>query len=287
MRPAVTPRVALATCRELPDLHEDDALLVPALASAGVAAVPAVWDDPAVDWAAFDLVVVRDTWDYVPRREQFLDWARSVPRLENPAAVLAWNTDKRYLRDLAAAGVPVVPTTWVEPGDGYAPPDGEHVVKPAVSAGARDTARYAPGEDSSAHVRDLLGAGRTVMVQPYLAAVDTDGETAVLSLGGVHSHAARKGPVLVPELDDPDDVAITPRTASAAQRAVADAALAAVPFAGPLLYSRADVVPGPDGGPLLIELELTEPSLFLAADPGAADRFAAVIAERVVRPAAR
>ena len=268
----------------MPDLFEDDAPLLPALAARGVDAVPAVWDDPSLDWASFDLVVVRSTWDYVPRRDEFVAWARSVPRLANPADVVAWNTDKRYLRELAAAGVPVVPTTWLEPGDAYSPPTGQHVVKPAVSAGARDTARYAAGEDSSAHVSRLLAAGRPVMVQPYVEAIDTEGETAVLYLGGRYSHAARKAPVLVPGLDDPDEVEITPREPSDAERALAEQALAAVP-GGPLLYARVDCVPGPDGSPVVIEVELTEPCLFLETADGAAERLADAIAA-TVRPAA-
>jgi len=279
------PRVAVATCAALPDLHEDDALLLPALAEVGVDAVPAVWDDPGVDWSVYDLVVVRSTWDYVPRREQYLAWARSVPRLANPAEVLAWNTDKRYLRELAAAGVPVVPTTWLEPGDRYVPPPGEHVVKPTVSANAADTARYAAGADSTDHVRRLLDAGRPVMVQPYLASVDADGETAVVSVGGEYSHTARKAPVLVPDLVDPEDVEITARDPSVAERAVADTALAAVAW-DDLLYARVDLVPGPDGSPVVIELELAEPSLFLGTAPVAAERLAAAIAARVAGPVA-
>jgi hypothetical protein len=194
--------------------------------------------------------------------------------------VIAWNTDKRYLRDLADAGVPVVPTTWVEPGDVYVPPAGEHVVKPVISAGARDTARYAPGEDSSEHVARLLAAGRPVMVQPYQAAIDVAGETAVLHLDGRYSHGARKAPVLVPGLDDPDDVDITAREPSAAERALAGQALAAVP-GGPLLYARVDVVPGPGGAPVVMELELTEPCLFLFTAAGAAERLAEAVAARV------
>ena len=278
------PAVALATCGELPDLFEDDAPLVPALTALGVDARPAVWDDPAVDWASFDLVVVRSTWDYTHRREEFVAWARSVPRLANPADVVAWNTDKRYLRDLAAAGVPVVPTTWLSPGDAYDPPAGEHVVKPTVSASARDTARYAPGEDSRPHVARLLDAGRDVMVQPYVADIETAGETSVLHLGGRYSHGARKAPVLVPDLADPDEVEITPREPSAAEREVAQAALAAVP-GGPLLFSRTDLVPGPDGTPLLLELELTEPCLFLFADLSAVDRFAGAVRDAAQRSA--
>jgi hypothetical protein len=271
------PRVAFATCAALPDLYADDRLLLAALATAGVDASPAVWDDPAVDWASYDLVVVRSTWDYTLRREEFLDWASSVRRLRNPFELLAWNTDKRYLGGLAAAGVPVVPTTYVAPGEPFEVPAYEHVVKPTVSAGARDTRRFAAGEDSTPHAAALLAAGRTVMVQPYQRAVDDAGETAVLLFRGELSHGARKAPVLVEGLADPDVVAITPRVPSAAEVEVAQAALAAVPTSEPLLYARVDLVPGPDGTPVLMELEATEPCLFLAQDAGAPVRLAAAI----------
>ena len=271
---AARPRVALATSSGLPELFEDDRLALGPLADLGVDAAPVVWDSGA-DWSAYDLVVVRSTWDYTLRREQFLDWACSVPRLANPFEVLVWNTDKRYLGGLR--DVPVVPTTFVAPGEAYEVPAYEHVVKPIVSAGARDTRRFRAGEDSSPHARALLRAGRTVMVQPYQAAVDSAGETALLLFGGAFSHAARKDPVLVTTLDHPDEVAITPRTASEPELEVAAAAVAAVPGGSPLLYARVDVVPGPDGTPVLMELEVTDPCLFLAQDPGAPARFAAAV----------
>ena len=273
----VRPRVALATSSALPDLFDDDRLLLGPLADLEVDAVPAVWDDPAVDWSSYDLVVVRSTWDYTLRRDEFLDWASSVPRLQNPSDVLVWNTDKRYLGALAASGVPVVPTTYVAPGERFEVPAYEHVVKPTVSAGARDTRRFAAGEDSAAHATALLEAGRTVMVQPYQRAVDQAGETAVLVFRDEVSHGARKAPVLVPDLDDPDDVEIRSRQPSPAEVEVALAALAAVPADEPLLYARVDLVPGPDGSPVLMELEVTEPCLFLAQDAGAPARFAAAV----------
>lgn len=276
----MTARVALATDAAHPDLFEDDAGLVPALAGLGVPAEPVAWDSGA-DWASYELVVVRSTWDYTRRHAEFLAWAASVPRLANPARVLAWNTDKRYLGELAAAGVPVVPTVFVAPGEVFAPPAYEHVVKPTVSAGARDTRRFAAAEDSTPHAQALLRAGRHVMVQPYAAAVDDAGETAVLVFDGAVSHSARKAPVLVPSLDDPDHVGITARTAAGPELAVARQVLDALPF-GELLYARVDLVPGPDG-PVLMELELTEPCLFLRQDPGATDRFAAAIAEALRR----
>lgn len=269
--------MALATFRGFPDLPPDERLLLRPLADLGIDVCVRLWDDPAVDWTSYDRVVVRSTWDYTWRREEFLDWAASVPRLLNPLDVLVWNTDKRYLAELAAAGLPVVPTAFVSPGETYQVPAQEHVVKPTVSAGSRDTVRFAAGADSRGHAQALLDAGRTVMVQPYQSQIEVAGETAVLLFLGEHSHAARKGPVLIPELQDPHDVPITPRAATPEQLELAAAAVAAVPTTGPLLYARVDMVPGPDGSPLLMELEVTEPSLFLGESPGAAERLAAAI----------
>jgi len=276
-------QVALATAAQLPDLDEDGAALLEALDAEGVQAAPVVWDSGA-DWAAYDLVVVRSTWDYDRRREQFLAWAASVPRLANPADVLAWNTDKTYLQALASAGVPVVETTWLVPGDVFTPPAGPYVVKPTVSAGARDTAAYDGGADATAHVQRLLAAGRPVMVQPYLPQVDVLGETSVLCFEGEVSHAASKSALLhvgAGVRNDIDSRAfVTPAEPSRAQVDLAKAALAVV--GQPLLYARVDLVPGPDG-PLLLELELTEPSLFLRHAEGATARFAAAVRRRADR----
>jgi hypothetical protein len=293
LAPASTARVALATCADLPELDPDDRLVLPALAANGVDVTIAIWDDPAVDWAGFDLVVLRDTWDYSQRRDEFVAWAERVPRLLNRASIVRWNTDKRYLADLAAAGVPVVPTTWIEPGQPWTAPDqGEWVVKPAVSAGSRDTGRYdltdpAHRDLAQAHVRRLQDAGRLVMVQPYLLSVDSYGETGVLFLGGERSHAIRKGQML--DGPDPGDgnrlfrpEVISPRIPTAQEVALAERTLAAVPGGtADLLYARVDMIAGPDGAPLVVELELTEPSLFLGTAAGAADRFADAIVRAI------
>lgn len=290
------PRIALATCRELPTGDEDGPVLLAACAAAGLDTEWRVWDDAAVDWSSYDLVVIRSTWDYVPRRDDFAAWAASVPRLANPAGVVDWNTEKVYLRDLEAAGVPIVPTRWLEPGDepGDLVTAGEVVVKPTVSAGARDTARYGPADAAraTAHAERLLADGRRVMVQPYLASVDEVGETAVMHVGGAYSHAIRKSALL--RAGEPDTVEglyrpeeITERQPSAAERELAELALAAVPGgAERLLYARVDVLPGPDGEPVVIEVELTEPSLFLLTVPAAADTFAAAIRAAATEPAA-
>jgi hypothetical protein len=288
-------RVALATCREFAQLDEDDRLVIPALAEREIRAEPAVWDDPAVDWEAYDLVVVRSTWDYIDDRDKFLAWAGSIPRLANTAGILRWNTDKRYLRELAQAGVPVVPTEWLEPGEDVAlPGDGEYVIKPSISAGSRDTGRFdlsdpAQRELAVKHAQNLPDRGATAMVQPYLDAVDTSGETAVLFLAGRFSHAIRKAPLLAGPDTAVDGLfraeAITQRQASRAELDTAEAALAAIPaeLASDVLYARIDLIPDGDGRPVLLELELTEPSLFLAHDGRAASSFAAAIGTHLDR----
>jgi glutathione synthase/RimK-type ligase-like ATP-grasp enzyme len=293
------PSVALATCREFPLLDDEDRLLIPALAELGITAVPAVWTDETIDWSAFDAVVVRETWDYSQDRPAFITWIRAVEAvtlLLNPAAVMEWNTDKRYLRTLAEQGMPVVPTLFLEPGDdpaGWTPAAGyaDFVVKPAVSAGSRDTMRYASDaslDDARKHVRGLLDAGRTVMVQPYLEAVDTIGETAVLFLGGQFSHAIRKGPLLARGVEGERveglfvQEQIDPRDPTSAELEAARRIVACIPggFEN-VLYARVDLIPGPDGMPQLLELELAEPSLFLSHNDGAPARLAEAIAARV------
>jgi len=286
------PRIALATCRALPAGDEDAGPLLAACSAAGLDAEWRIWDDPAVDWSSYDLVVIRATWDYAPRRDDFAAWAASVPRLANPADVVAWNTDKTYLRELTAAGVPVVPTAWFGPGAPVDWPDWpDLVVKPTVSAGSRDTARYGPGEQdrARAHADRLLAAGRPVMVQPYLAGIDSAGESMLVHVGGGYSHGFRKEAILRPG-ESPDTDAlfrpeqVTAREPTAAERVVAERALAAVPGGpGRLLYARVDLLPDEAGEPVVIELELTEPSLWLTSAPGSADRLAAAI-RTTVRP---
>ena len=281
-------RVALVTCAEVADLEADDRLVIAPLAARGVHAEPAVWDSADVHWSGYDLAVLRSTWDYPRRYQQFLVWTQSIPALANPADVVEWNTDKRYLSDLAQRGLPVVPTTWVVPGEVWRQPrPGTYVIKPTIGAGSLDTERYDLGDDrdrrrASVHVERLHAAGRDVMVQPYLSGVDHQGETALLYIGGEYSHAVRKGPMLTQE--DPGvhvlyrPEVITSEEATATEHAVAEQVLNAVP-GGPerLLYARVDLVPGADGNPVLLELELTEPSLYLGYATRAADRFADAI----------
>lgn len=282
------PHVALATCAELPDLDPDDRLLVPALAALGVEAVPQIWDEPFTDWGAFDLVVVRNTWDYVGRREEFLTWARAVPRLVNRPEVLAWSTDKRYIDDLRAARLPVVPTLFLEPGDRFPELEAEVVVKPAESGGARDTQRHTAEteKDAVALVHRIHASGRTAMVQPYLRGVeDGRGETALIYLGGAFSHAIHKGALLTGAQVVRHGLfvqeTIAPREPTSAERRVGDAVIDWVAGRfGAQTYARIDLLPA-FGGHLVLEVELVEPSLFLGTAAGAADRLAAVIAAAI------
>lgn len=298
-----TTRVGLATCSALPALHDDDRPLLDALARRGAEAEAVVWDDPDVDWEAYDLVVVRSTWDYSPRRDEFVAWARSVPRLANPADAIAWNTDKGYLRVLEDAGVPVIPTIWLDPERHLSkravhtrmPAFGDFVVKPVVSAGAKDTGRYQPVSARSRalaimHAKDLLDSGRAVMIQPYVTSVDTSGETCLVFVDGEPRHAVRKSALLTgPSRDDVPAYLreeMEPARADDEQVAVATRALEVASrelgLTRPLLYARVDLVTREDGTPTVIELELTEPSLWLqhADRAGTLDAFADAIVER-------
>ncbi|MCW2549079.1 MAG: hypothetical protein JWN96_3539 [Mycobacterium sp.] len=261
-----------------------------ALARVGITAEAVIWDDLASLWSSYDLVLIRSTWDYVLRRDAFLDWAGALPRVANPASVLTWNTDKRYLGELAEAGLPAVLTRFAGPdAEPELPPWPEYVIKPTISAGSADTARWRLGFDDEAalaHLGALREAGRTAMLQPYLAGVDEAGESALIYLGGVFSHSVRKGPILTVgtppssiAIGDHDErEQITARTATPDELALAERVLDAVPGGREqLVYARVDLLPGPGGTPVLLELELTEPSLFLFADPAAADRLAAAV----------
>ncbi|WP_296279564.1 hypothetical protein [Pseudoxanthomonas sp.] len=284
--------------------HDDDLVpLLDACADAGLHARAVAWDDPTVSWGRFDAALLRSPWDYTERLSEFLAWcehADRVTRLLNPLNVVRWNTDKHYLADLATIGIPVVPTRFVEPDaepmdalsgflDEFDAP--EFVVKPTVSAGARDTQRYAWDQQFVAgnHIGRLLEQERSVMLQPYLPSVDQHGETALLYFDGRFSHAARKCAQLpLGETARQAPMAlgeIAATVASPAEQALAEQVLAATArlrqLEAPLPYARIDLLTGADGKPQLLELELTEPSLFFAQAPGSAARFAAVLVSQL------
>lgn len=275
-------RIALVTSSALPDLDPDDRLLPPAFAARGVAAVPAIWDDAQVDWNSFDAVLLRSPWDYYRRYGEFLAWAeRLAARLPlfNPLPLVRWNSDKHYLAELAARRLPVVPTAVVERGErcdlaallgarGWR----RAVLKPAISADSWETCVVA-GDDPApgqAHLDRLIG-DRAMLVQPFLPAVESHGERCLIFFDGAFSHAVRKNALTQGgrHAGLPEGVAVV---ASAAEIEAASRLLAAVPLPRPL-YARVDLVPSFDGRPLLLELELFEPTLFFATAAGSAERF--------------
>jgi glutathione synthase/RimK-type ligase-like ATP-grasp enzyme len=275
--------VAIATTSAVVDPDLD--VLVAALDAQGCEGVPVAWD-AAFDWSGADLVVLRSTWDYAPRVEAFLEWTTTVPRLCNPADVVAWNADKRYLGELAARGVPVVETTYATHGADAVFPEGRVVVKPSVGAGSRGAHRFEPDERDAAiaHV-DALGAlGLVAMVQPYLEGIEL-GETAVVLVDGAVSHAVRKfAPMgLDPTALPAGPLAVEPVEPSPAELAVVDAVLDALPWRETLCYARVDLVATGDG-PVVLEAELIEPYLFLTTDHDAARTLARAIVRRVDGP---
>jgi hypothetical protein len=296
----LSARIALVTARAARGHDADMPPLEAALSACGARAEITEWDDPEVEWQRFDCALLRSAWDYAERCAEFLAWAARVSqltRLLNPEPVVRWNTDKHYLIELSRAGVPTVPSSFVEPGEDplealdrflarHSSP--EVVVKPAIGAGARDSRRHARGARSGilAHMQGLLSSQRSLIVQPYLEHVDSGGETALMFIDGAFSHAVRKGPLLpagapaTPGLFAPEE--ITPRLPAADELAVADAVVAAQPF-GRLLYARVDLVRDAAGSPCVLELEITEPSMFLAHAPGSATRLTEALLARYVK----
>jgi len=289
--------IALVSARAAQGLDEDMPPLLNALRAAGAEVEAVDWDNAAVDWASFDLALLRSTWDASIRLAEFLAWSERVAKLTtllNPVPVIRWNTDKRYMRDLAQAGVPIVPTRFVEPGMDAARAvrevlererSEELVVKPAVGSGSRHAQRH-PRADLTAireHVERLLEMEHTALLQPYLERVDAHGETALIYFEGRFSHAIRKGPMLQAGGTPTEQLfaaeTITSRTPTAAELAVGEQAVRAIP-GGPLLYARVDLIRDAADRPCVLELELTEPSVFLLHDEGSAARFAREILAR-------
>jgi glutathione synthase/RimK-type ligase-like ATP-grasp enzyme len=287
----VTAVLHIATCRPLPEPDPDEALLLTALEAVGVEARMVAWNDPDA-WQGGD-ALIRSTWDYVHHLDQFLKWIDRVAalgRLWNPAPVLRRNVHKRYLLELAAAGVAVTPTVLVPRGATdslrtLAAARGwrDVVLKPAVGAGSFDTHRVrdAATPEAQALFARLVGE-RESLVQPYLDSVDDHGERALVWIDGEFTHAVRKTPRFAA-----DDEQVSPALPlAAAERALGEHALeVALRLAGvtaeDLLYARVDVAPDASGRPVLMELELVEPSLFLLQNPRALQRFVAAIAARV------
>ena len=272
--------VVLASCAVLPEPDPDQPLIEDALRDAGLSVQTRAWDDPTAQWHDAGCVVVRATWNYPWMPEAFGRWIEEtsrVTRLYNPADILRWNVHKGYLLDLEAAGVPITPTEVVPAGSTDTLTSvlqrrswSDVVVKPAVSAGSFRTMRVRPEQRAGgeAHLADLL-SDRDVLVQPYLRSVEDRGERALIWIDGELCHAVRKSPRWQGEDESvsPEAMPISP-----AEAALAEQTLAAIPPRGDLLYARIDMAPGPDGPPVLMELELIEPSLFFPQNPAALQR---------------
>jgi hypothetical protein len=285
----MAPTIAIATCEWHPQLDEDNAQLLDALQALGANVDVLPWSAPGPGgWEHYDAVVIRETWDYSWRLDEFLRWtgARGA-RLHNPPAVVAWNADKRYLFDLGRAGIAVIAGEHLPPGAGFEPPAGRYVVKPTVSGGARDAAVYDETGHAAAgaHVTRLHEAGRDLLVQPYYDSVDREAETAVIFLDGRVSHCMRKGPLLAlgePPSDEPfraEDMSRREADDDVLALAQRTWAYATARF-GPLPYGRVDILRSAAGEPAVLELELIEPSLFLEYAPRAADALAAALLRR-------
>jgi glutathione synthase/RimK-type ligase-like ATP-grasp enzyme len=251
------------------------------LGARGTAVEFIAWDDPAADWESFDLVVVRSTWDYTDRLDEFLAWADSIgpQRLRNVPEMLRWNTDKRYLAELDGAGLPVPPTALVAPG-GPAPPfGGKVVIKPVSGAGARDTGVFdEQSADQGVALLEKLGSQDEIaMIQPYIPWIDGRGETAVLFFGGRFSYALKKkaflpesgvapvrpGTTVAESMFDEDLMSLTEASEAEVELGAKTVAWLARRFGSMPLYARIDMVSSPDGEAILMEVEVTEPCLYL------------------------
>lgn len=273
-------RVALATCRTLPEPDHDEVPLLAALKHRGIDARTLAWDDPLSDPAAFDLVVVRSTWNYIHALPEFLAWMKktaAATRLANPAELMAWNCDKAYLFALADQGVPIIPTVNIPRGTWPALdrlPWEELVVKPRVGAASFGTKRFRSGQrpQAEAFLREACSA-RDMLIQPYVGSVDGHGERALVWVAGELTHSVRKNP----RLGGGDESVSEALVPDAQEREFAERVLA--PRLKGLLYARVDAARAEDGSLMLMELELVEPSLFLKQSPAALGRFADAIAE--------
>ncbi len=300
-------KIALPTCATLPAWERDDEPLHAALRARAVELERPIWDDPSVAWDRFDLVLIRTTWDYQGKREAFVEWAERVAaqtRLYNPPALVRWNTDKLYLRELEAAGVALAPSLWFEPGEAVALADAAAQLgvrrgfcKPRVAANSRGTIRFDAREPASLAAAqaqlDALLAREPMLVQPYLSAVETEGELSAIVFDGRLSHAVRKVPVPgdyrvqddhgardMPITLEPEALALVEATLAGLARVIAARGWA---VELPLLYARIDMLRSESGAFVLNELEVVEPSLFLRHGPAAAERLADALLARVAR----
>ncbi len=273
--------IGLVTCREIPEPDPDEQIQIDAIRDAGGDAELVAWDDPAVDLTRFDRLILRSCWDYPWREAEFRDWlllADGASQLFNPLDVVSWNLHKGYLLDLSAAGVPVVPTQLIGAGSGAdrlleiieAEGWNEIVLKPAVSAGSWLTERFGAGESARAgRFVEEHGADRDLLIQPYVESVDHGGERANVFIAGHWTHCVSKHP----RFSGSEEQVGVAQQVQDDDRDLGQSALECAP--GPILYGRVDTVRDAQGEPMVAELELIEPTLFLKENRQARRLFAA------------
>jgi glutathione synthase/RimK-type ligase-like ATP-grasp enzyme len=285
------PSVAFVTYQQAPEVNEHDQLAAEILRQRGVAVTPAVWNDPQIDWAGFDCVVIRSAWDYYLKPARYANWLWSLEnarvRLWNPPRVVLENMNKRYLTRLAERGVCVVPTKYLSASEAVVLRDvlqtcgwGEAVIKPAVSGCALGTWRTslaAARADQGSFAAQLRS--QDLLIQPYMPEIATQGEWSLVYFNGRYSHAVLKRPAegdfRVHREYGGSSTSAEPGPALIEQ---AQSVLATVD--SPLLYARVDGIEHA-GHFILMELEINEPFLFLGFCEGAAQRFAEAILRKL------
>ncbi|UCC14048.1 MAG: hypothetical protein JSW21_11925 [Gammaproteobacteria bacterium] len=280
--------IGIVTCRVMPEPDPDQELLLAAIEAAGHEVRLAPWDDPDCDPGAFDLCVLRSCWDYPMNPQRFRVWiedAASRVTLLNPAPVVSWNLHKGYLREIFEAGVPIVPTRWLDAGQDCELSElaadcgwDDLVVKPAIGAGSYLTRRFTGSEiaaDGAEFLRSCQ-SGQDMLVQKYMPSVVKTGERALVWIDGEFTHQVVKKPRYHGQDEQVSD-AMTP---TETDLLIAQQALACTKSG--LLYARVDLIDGDQGEPLVSELELIEPSLFLLQHAPALDRLVTAIGR--VRP---
>lgn len=288
--------IALITAGEARHHDKDLQPVFDALVARGIDVEIHNWDDAAVNWKRFTAAIVRSPWDYHRRFDEFTAWLRRVSRhtvLHNSADVITWNLDKTYLRECVEAGLPVIPTLFVRTPEDITDEvaqslHGDVVVKPTVSAGSNNTERFR-GDYNAAwtFVHSVLGMGKVAMVQPYQSAIDKEHETALNYFNGEFSHAFCKGAILATGVNIKNGLFvvedISARESTPKQRALGDAVMSFLTtrWGTAPLYARIDTVPGNDGVPVIIEIEMAEPSFFFHTADGSAERFADAVFSRI------
>ncbi|AZI58355.1 hypothetical protein EH165_09595 [Nakamurella antarctica] len=281
------PSVLLLTCADLPHPEVETGLIAMALGELGIESTVLNWDDPALTDLPADLVVLRSTWDYTTALPRFLTTLEALRApLLNSLPIVRWNCHKGYLLDLAAAGIPIVPTSIVKQGAAIQVPEfagaDSVVIKPASSAGARGVGKFEIGDPAALEHLQTWARTGDMLVQPFLPEI-LSGERSLIYIGGTYSHAVCKVPGAQDfRVQSEYGGVVNPHSPTPAEFEVAEAALAHTP--GELLYARVDLVAG-SNGPLVMELELIEPELFIAQFPDRAALFAGAVAQRLHRTA--